>query len=195
MTGSGTAATRPDALRFAVALEVRGATPAEALTACGVVQDAVLAVLDVAGAQDLRPGGLQVQPGWDPEHDRPGRPQATSRLSALLPDPAEAGAVVEAALQAGGEAVRVEGLSPVVRDPGPVLVQAREAAWRDALATATQYADLAGASLGAVLEVREGDGTTRFEVLASRRGGSYDPVGGDADVAAAVTVTWALTGR
>jgi uncharacterized protein YggE len=45
VTGSGTAATRPDALRLAIALEAGGATPAEALAACRVAQDAVLAVL------------------------------------------------------------------------------------------------------------------------------------------------------
>src|SRR4029450_269169 len=50
---------------------------------------------------------------------------------------------------------RVHGLELVVGDPAAVAAAAREAAWRDAVARAEQYARLAGAALGPVLEVKE----------------------------------------
>ena len=55
----------------------------------------------------------------------------------------------------GGDAARVHGLEFVVGDRATVAAAAREAAWRDAEARAGQYATLAGAALGPVLEVRD----------------------------------------
>ncbi|MCU1600529.1 MAG: hypothetical protein JWO22_1238, partial [Frankiales bacterium] len=140
-------------------------------------------------------GGLSVQPAWDHERGRPGKPQATSRVTARLPDIAAAGAVVTAALEAGGKDVRLESLTPVVTDAVAALRDARQRAFGDARTAAQQYAELAGLRLGACLQVQEGGlpgaGTWGRKSMATM-GGAVDVPQGPLDVSASVTVTWEL---
>jgi uncharacterized protein len=93
----------------------------------------------------------------------------------------------------------VHGLGFVVGDPGAVAVAAREAAWRDALARAGQYAALAGATLGPVLEIKEAPPPPpdarpmRLMAEAAPAGPATEP--GETTIWAAVTVTWSLHPR
>ena len=101
-----------------------------------------------------------------------------------------------AAVAAGGDGARVHGLGLVVGDPAGVAAAAREAAWRDALARAGQYAGLAGMDIGPVLEIKEAPSPppdARPMLLATEAapaGPATEP--GETTVWAAVTVTWAL---
>jgi uncharacterized protein YggE len=107
--------------------------------------------------------------------------------------------VAAAAVAVGGDAARVHGLGFVVGDPATVAAAARDAAWRDALARAEQYARLAGAALGPVLEIREAPppppDARPMRLLAAEAppGPATEP--GEATVWAAVSVTWALDRR
>jgi uncharacterized protein YggE len=80
-----------------------------------------------------------------------------------------------------------------------VAAAARESAWRDALARAAQYAELAGAALGPVLRVEEAPPPPDVRpmrlmaVEAGPEGPATEP--GETVVGAAVTVTWALGPR
>ena len=60
-------------------------------------------------------------------------------------------------MSAAGDAVTVNALESSVADRSAVEAQAREAAWADAMARATQLAQLAGVTLGAPVEVVEVD--------------------------------------
>ena len=90
----------------------------------------------------------------------------------------------------------MHGLELVVGDLTAVAAAAREAAWRDALARAGQYAALAGAALGEVLEIKEAPPPPpdarpmRLLADAAPTGPATEP--GETTVWAAVTVTWAL---
>ena len=61
-------------------------------------------------------------------------------------------------MAAGGNDVRLNGLDLGFADPAAVMARAREAAWQDALAAATQFAALAGAELGPVVSVPQQPG-------------------------------------
>ena len=102
-----------------------------------------------------------------------------------------------AAVAAAGDGARVHGLELAVGDPAAVAAAAREAAWRDALARAEQYAALAGAALGRVLEIKEAPPPPpearpmRLMAAEAAPGGpATEP--GETTIWAAVTVTWAL---
>jgi uncharacterized protein len=93
----------------------------------------------------------------------------------------------------------VRGLDLVVYTPPIAAPAAREAAWRDAVARAEQYARLAGAALGPVFEVKEAPppppDARPMRLLAAgvSPGPATEP--GETTVWAAVTVTWVLARR
>jgi uncharacterized protein YggE len=122
---------------------------------------------------------------------------AGGRLTVRLDRPARAGQVAAAAVAAGGHGARVNGLELVVGDPAPVAAAAREAAWRDAVGRAEQYAALAGSSLGPVLQVRETpppppDARPMRLLAAEATPTAPATEPGETTIWSAVTVTWSL---
>jgi uncharacterized protein len=203
VTGTGAATAVPDTALLQVGVETRGSTPAEALDACRLALDRVLAALDAEGVEPARrtTGGLELHEDWESRQPGQGpvRYLAGVRLTVRLARPAQAGQVAAAAVAAGGDAARVHGLELVVGDPAAVAAAAREAAWHDAVARAEQYARLAGAALGPVLEVKEAPppppDARPMRLLAAEAppGPATEP--GETSVWATVTVTWALARR
>jgi uncharacterized protein YggE len=200
VVGEGLASAAPDTARLHLGVETRGATPGEALDACSLALDEVIAAVRAAGVEPprLATSELSVHPDWEarPEGQRPAGYRAAARLTARLDAPARAGEVATAAVTAGGEAARVDGLVLVVGDRAGVLAAAREAAWRDARGRAEQYAALAGVALGRVLRIEEVSGARLALPLAGRyeaqaAAGPAVEVG-EAEVQARVAVTWAL---
>ena len=201
VAGAGGASAVPDTALLELGVETRGSTPAEALDACARALDQVRAALDAEGVEPARrtTSGLQLHEDWEsrqPGHG-PVAYQAAARLTVRLAQPERAGQVAAAAVAAGGHDARVHGLGLAAGDPVEVAAAAREAAWRDALARAGQYAELAGMALGPVLEIREAPppppDARPMRLLAAEAG----PAGpatepGETTVWAAVSVTWAL---
>jgi uncharacterized protein len=202
--GAGAASAVPDTALLQLGVETRGATPAEALEACRRALDQVLAALDAEGVEPARrtTGGLELHEDW--ESRQPGRGPvaylAGARLTVRLARPERAGQVAAAAVAVAGVGARVHGLGFVVGDPAAVAAAAREAAWRDALARAGQYAELAGATLGPVLEIKETPPPppdARPVRLMAAEAGPAGPATepGETTVWAAVTATWSLHPR
>jgi uncharacterized protein YggE len=201
VVGRGAASVVPDTALLQLGGETRGATPAAALEGCRAALDRVLAELDAEHIEPARrsTSGLELQEDWETRQSGRKGPvgyRATARLEVRLADPARAGQVAAAAVAASGDAARVHGLGFVVGDPAAVAAAAREAAWRDALARATQYAALAGSALGRVLRVEEGTPPPEVRPMrlmaaeAAPGGPATEP--GETTVWATVTVTWAL---
>jgi uncharacterized protein YggE len=203
VAGAGAATAVPDTALLELGVEARGSTPAEALDGCRLALDQILAALDAEGVEPARrtTGGLELHEDWESRQPGQGpvRYLAGARLTVRLADPARAGQAAAAAAAVGGDAARVHGLSFVVGDPAAVAATARDAAWRDALARAEQYARLAGAALGPVLEIKEAPppppDARPMRLLAAEAppGPATEP--GETTVWAAVSVTWALEHR
>jgi uncharacterized protein len=198
VTGGGAATAVPDTALLQLGVETRGATPAEAFEACRRALDQVRAALDTEGVAPAHrtTTGLELHEDWESRQGGAGPVayRADTRLTVRLDDPARAGRVAAAAVAVGGDAARVHGLDLVVGDPARVAAAARAAAWRDAEARAGQYAAMAGAALGRVLQVQEvppPPDVRPMRLAADTLGGpATEP--GEATVPAAVTVTWAL---
>jgi uncharacterized protein YggE len=203
VAGAGAATAVPDTALLTLGVETRGSTPAEALDGCRRALDQVLAALDAEGVEPARrtTGGLELQEDWASR--QPGQGPvgylAGARLTVRLAEPARAGRVAGAAVAVGGDAARVHGLELVVGDPAAVAAAAREAAWRDALARAEQYARLSGTTLGDVLRIEETPppppDARPLRLLAEAGPGGPAVEPGEATVWAAVAVTWALERR
>ena len=202
VAGAGSATAVPDTALLHLGVEIRGSTPVEALDGCRLALDQVLAALDAEGVDPAHrtTDGLELHEDWESRQpgQSPVRYLANARLGVRLAQPARAGQVAAATATAGGDAARVHGLGFVVGDPAAVAAAAREAAWRDAVARAEQYARLSGTTLGRVLRIEEAPpppDARPMQLLAAEAppGPATDP--GQTTVWAAVTVTWALDRR
>jgi uncharacterized protein len=201
VAGAGAASAVPDTAVLQLGVETRGPTPAEAMDACARALDQVLAALDAEEVEPSRrtTSGLELHEDW--ESRQPGRDPvayaASARLTVRLTQPARAGRVAAAAVAVAGSGARVHGLGFVVGDPSAVAAAAREAAWRDALARAEQYAALAGATLGPVLQIKEApppppDARPMRLMAAEAAPAAPATEPGETTIWAAVTVTWSL---
>ena len=121
---------------------------------------------------------------------------ASSMLSVRIRDAGGSSEVIAAAVAAGGNDVRLNGLELGFADPAAVTARAREAAWQDALATAGHFASLAGTSLGKVVSLTQQSGyPAPIPVAKMQRAAAVDSLSveaGESSVSATVGVVWEL---
>ncbi|MEW1985377.1 SIMPL domain-containing protein [Pseudarthrobacter oxydans] len=201
VSGAGSAEAAPDLAVVSIGVECRADSVGQAYARAGTGSDAVTASFRRHGVadSDIRTSGLNVRAelAWrEGEGQRVTGYVAASTLTVKLRDPGSASAAISEAVEAGGNDVRLNGAELTFSDDAAVRVRAREAAWLDALSTATQYAQLASARLGRVLSVSE-DGPARGPVPLPRmqRAAAVDSLSveaGNSVVDVAVTVEWEL---
>ena len=107
-------------------------------------------------------------------------------LSAKLRDVRGAGAVIDAAVQAGGDATRIEGISFSFAEPSSLLSEARKRSIDDAKGRAQQLTDGLGVGLGNVISISESDvggGPTIGEFRSSAFVASTPVLSGESEVA------------
>jgi uncharacterized protein YggE len=201
VTGSGTAEAVPDLLTASIGVECRRDDVGAAYAAAGRAAAAISAILREHGVHDpdITTSGLNVRADvvW-----KEGQGQtvagyvASSILAVRLRDVPGSSDVIAGAVAAGGNDVRLNGLELGFADPAAVTAQAREAAWQDALATARQFASLAGTELGPVVSVTQQPGPSGPIPMAKmQRAMATDSVGieaGQSSVSATVEVVWEL---
>ena len=192
--GQGRATAVPDTALVRVAAVHRAASVADAFAG---VSSAVAAIGTEARrfTDERRIGsrGLQV---W-PAHDHQGRQSGFETRHTIeigCPDLAAASALLEALVAAVGDRLQVEGVSLQVSEPGPLLTEARAAAYADAVVRATHLAGLAGASLGPIVSLTEGGGHEVFQeadaVRSMKADASFEP--GETAISATVSACWQL---
>jgi uncharacterized protein YggE len=199
VNGFGRASVSPDVVRLDLRVGHDAADVAAALAgaATGIAKvGAVVRDHGVADA-DIRTLDAGVNQRWDNTGVAVGF-TAQQRLAVTVRRLEAVGEVLEAAAAAVGNALLVDQVRLDVSDRTEALRRARDAAFADARDKAQQYAELAGAELGAVLGVAEAGaapvGARRMMPMAAAADAMGDmPVeGGDLDVGASVTVTWEL---
>ncbi len=200
VTGVGTATAPPNTFRLDLGSQITAETATGALRGAGDALDQMRKVLmdGGVGREEIESTGINL---W-PQHSADGHAvtgyTAMLRLTVRVRDVERVGALLAETVAAGGDASRLEGADFEYDDPGGLLSGAREAAWRDAEAKASQYARLAGRSLGAVVAVSErvADGgpapMPRFKLVAAAADAvPVEP--GTTSVTVHVDVRWTLT--
>jgi uncharacterized protein YggE len=162
VAGTGVVPVRPDVVRLDLAVEAVGETPAAALGAASEAMGKVRRALTAGGVReaDLRTAGVWAQPHYETVDGRPVRRgfSAGQTLAATLRDLSTAGATMSAAVEAGGDAARINGARLEVDDVRPPRAAARAAAFADARTAAAAYATAAGRRLGPVVRIVESGG-------------------------------------
>ncbi|WP_457966664.1 SIMPL domain-containing protein [Arthrobacter sp. D1-29] len=201
VTGTGVAEAAPDLLTLSVGVECRSGNVGAAYAEAGTTSSAVSAALRQHGVTnaDIRTSGLNVRADlvWrEGEGQKVAGYVATSSLTVRLRDVAAASSAISAAVEAGGNNVRLNGLDLGFSDEAAVRARAREAAWQDALRSAEQFAALASARLGRVVSLEEESNPgmpvplPRIERAVSSDAFSVEP--GQTSIAGRIIVVWEL---
>jgi uncharacterized protein YggE len=154
---TGTVVAAPDTATVVLGVQTRDRTATAALTANSERAAAVIGVLQGAGVApaDIRTSQLAVYPTTAPESGRITGYEVSNQVTATLRDVAAAGAVIDQAAAAAGDAIRVQQIEFSVADESAARAEARADAVRRALAQARQLAEAAGVGLGPVRSIVE----------------------------------------
>jgi uncharacterized protein YggE len=154
---TGTVVAAPDTATVVLGVQTRDRSATAALDANSERAAAVIGVLQGAGVApaDIRTSQLAVRPTTAPETGRITGYEVSNQVTATLRDIAAAGAVIDQAATAAGDAIRVENIEFSVADESAARAEARADAVRRALAQAQQLAEAAGVELGPVRSIVE----------------------------------------
>ena len=199
VTGAGAAASAVDQVKLILGIALVRPDAGAAFEAAAATATRVLAILadDGADSRSVRTADLTLGPvsEWRDNRDVVVGYQAGQRLTVLLAGLAGVERLLTDVAMGGGEGVRIENLTLTSSDPQAALARARDAAFADALAKATQLADLARRRLGRLqwLDERQHTGSTPM-VLFGRQAYSSStkmPVAtGDVEVGVTLTASW-----
>ena len=161
VTGVGTVEAAPDTATANLGVSVLAPTAEEASTAAAKAAKELIGALTAAGVDrsDIRTVdySLAAEYEWTDQGRRDLGYRAQNTVRARMREVGNAGTVIDAVVAAAGDAVTINGLEFTIADRSSVEAQARDAAWADAMARATQLGQLAGVTLGAPIEVVEVD--------------------------------------
>lgn len=199
----GEVLVEPNLARLSIGVQAIGATVAEARVHAASAAAAVIESLVSNGLarEDLQTGHFGVNPRY--EYRPEGEPrlagyEVTNTFDVRVRDLASLPRVIDGAINAGGDAIRIHGVDFSIEDRRAPEGRARELAMAAARDRATQLAQLAGVTLGkpvSIIEMPPGGWSPAR--IKSMEAASFDsaetPVeAGRVRVAVALTVTYAI---
>ena len=196
--GLGKVSGTPDVLRVQLGVEVRRDDVSAALADANEIQNRVRAAVRRNGVEpkDMQTADLSVYPSYN-NKGVPNGYQVTQSLTVKLRNLGRAGKTIGDAVEAGGNAARVQGVSFALEDNTALLQQARDAAYHDARVKAERYAELSGRSLSQVEliseQVPQAEQPVAYAMPAAAADRASVPIDpGQSQVSVAVTVRWSL---
>jgi len=151
VVGEGKASAKPDIAKMNLGVEAKAPTVSEALTLANSQMSAVIEALKSAGVadKDLRTSNFSIS--FEQPENQPSVYRVSNMVVATVRDPNKAGAVLEAAVNAGAN--DVWSVSFELDDTRAVEAQARAAAVADARTRAEDLAKLNGLRLGPIAAI------------------------------------------
>lgn len=153
--GTASVVSTPDRAELSFGVESQGGTARAALAANAAEMRKVIAAVKAAGGTDVKTQYVSLSPRYD-EQNVVQTFVATNSVSASVKVLARAGAVIDAAVEAGAN--QVYGPSLTLGDETEQYRQALRAAVANARASAQALASAANLSLGRVTAIVEGGG-------------------------------------
>lgn len=161
VNGQGRVSIAPDKADLTLSVEVQAKSAEAARDQAAAAMTALIKALKEGNIadKDIQTSYVSLYPiyGQDGAHKISGY-QLANRVTVVIHDVSKISAIIDSAIKAGGNPVRVQGISFGIDNPEAALAQAREKAYADARAKAEQYAKLAGVTIGRVMHIIEGGG-------------------------------------
>jgi len=197
VSGEGSVSAVPDVAVLSIGVEAEASTVEQAMDKAAEAMDKVMDALHDQGIadKDIKTRGFSIYPVWDQvgwlddwledENDeRIVGYQVGNTASVKVRDIGSTGDVIDAAASAGGDLIRISGVSFTIGDPSVFEDEARAAAVADAKAKAQQLASLSGVHLGKAFYISESGG-----YYPTYWGGGMDYLGGDEGYRASTTIS------
>jgi uncharacterized protein YggE len=155
VTGNGTVTGTPNQLVLSLGVQLNGASVSSALSQANRAVNRVTAALRDRGvaASEIQTSDLNIQPNYQGNSQVPTSYGASESITVTLNNMSQAGRQIDAAVNAGGNAVTVNGVSVNLTDTSGLLAAARAKAVADARTQARQYAAALGEPLGQVISI------------------------------------------
>jgi uncharacterized protein YggE len=150
VNGQGEVSATPDTASLTLGVDSQAATVAEAQNNASTSMDAVIRVLKNKGVadKDITTVGFNIYPTFNYKNNTITGYQVSNTIIAKIRKIEDTGSIIDGVTSAGGNLIRVSGISFSVDDPAPFLAQARQLAVADATAKASQLAAATGVKLG-----------------------------------------------
>ena len=200
ISATGTTTIVPDAVRINATVSVLGTTSKGALGTASKTSSAVRSALSTnkVATKDIATQSITVYPEYS--YPASGTPilsgyRATQSFDITIRNATTAGAVIDAIVEASGDNLQVNGVSPFVLDSDKATETARTAAVKKAKAKAASYAKLLGVKLGRVIYLDETSTPTAYPIYtATGKADSAETVIdlGEQKVSVSVNVRWAI---
>ena len=198
VSGTGTAAATPDVAEITTGVVTQASTAAQALAANSQAMEQLMRSLEALGiaARDVQTTSLSVSPQRRQERDgRAGEIvgyEVVNQVHVKVRELPSLGRVLDQQVAQGANSI--QGIRFGLRDPAPLLDEARKRAMADARRRADLYASAAGLKVGRVLSVQEaGTVSPRPDAMGRVMMSAAVPVAaGEQEIQASVTVTYAL---
>ena len=200
ISATGTTGVVPDAVRINATVSILGTTSKGALSTASKTSSAVRSVLTAnkVATKDIATQSITVYPEYS--YSASGTPtlsgyRATQSFDITIRSATTAGVVVDAIVDAGGDNLQVNGVSPFVVDSDKATETARTAAVKKAKAKAASYAKLLGVKLVRVIYLDETSTPTTYPIYSTTtKADSAQTVVdlGEQKVSVSVTVRWAI---
>ena len=199
VNAEGTVKVTPDAVRMSATATMVSASNKEALAATAKTAAAVRAALLDNGVtnSNIATQSITSYPEYSYTPDGGSKLigyRASQSFVVTIKNAANAGAVVDAVVAAGGDNLQITGVSPFVLDSSKASLSARTVAVKNARAKALSYAKLLGVKLGRVITLTENNGPSAYPIMSMAK----DSVGntvidlGQQDVTVSISVKWAI---
>lgn len=200
VSADGTVKVTPDAVRINAAVSVVAATSKEAMAAVATSAAAVRSAFLINGvaAKDIATQSVNIYPEYNYTQDK-GQAligyRATQSFVVIIRKASTAGVVVDSIVNAGGDNLQLNGVTPFILDSSKATVGARTAAVKNAKIKASSYASLLGIKLGKVNYLIENSSPVSYPpimaVAKDSAGGTQIDLGLQ-DVTVSITIQWAL---
>lgn len=162
VTGQGEVMAVPDIAELSLGVEAQADTVSEAQAQATEAMGQVMQALQDNGVaeKDIQTQRFNIYPmtRWIEEKDKEEiiGYRVTNIVLAKIREVDTAGDVIDAVAEAGGDLVRIQGISFTIDDPSRYYEEARVKAVKDAKGKASQLANLAGVRLGEPIYISEG---------------------------------------
>jgi uncharacterized protein YggE len=199
VSGEGSVKAVPDEARLSAGVVTQAPTAQAALDSNRQAMNAVFAELKQQGIPDksMQTSEFAVSPQYDSQNNAAPKIvgyQVTNTVFVTVDDLSKLGAAIDALVNSGTNSMG--GISLTIRDPKPLLRQAREAAIKDAIDRAETDARAAGVTLGRVVSIGDGGSSSPrpvFHAVAFAKAAAPTPIAaGEETISASVSMTFEI---